>query len=109
MSDFFDARILKCKICGTPFASCEGMQCDCLERKKQAELKDQMKYKCPGIEIKPTVFSGCDAIYRAGEADDCPVCGGTGYIENCPVCGEPTRWNQTCKNGCWYPLNEGEE
>lgn len=29
MSDFEEAYIIKCQYCGTPWASCEGMLCDC--------------------------------------------------------------------------------
>jgi len=62
-----------------------------------------IKWKCPGIEIEPTVFSGC------GGGDDCPVCEGRGYIVNCPVCGEPVKSDGTCEQGCWYPLEEASD
>ena len=29
MSEFYDARIVKCSTCGTKYASCEGPLCDC--------------------------------------------------------------------------------
>lgn len=56
-------------------------------------------YRCPGVEIEPTVFSGCSG------GKDCPVCEGTGQIVNCPICGEPVKSNSTCKQGCWFPLD----
>ena len=63
-----------------------------------------MKFKCPGFEIEAGTsdFSGCRALELG--LDDCPVCEGKGYIINCPVCGEPVKWDSTCKQGCWYPL-----
>ena len=56
-------------------------------------------YKCPGFEVEPTVFSGCDP--RRG--NDCPVCEGRGVLLNCPCCGDPLK-NNMCLNGCWFPL-----
>lgn len=57
-----------------------------------------MTYKCPRIEIEPTIFSGCK------NGDDCPVCGGSNDIIRCPVCGEKVLTEGICRNGCWYPL-----
>ncbi len=67
-------------------------------------MNSELHFKCPGIEIEATVFSGCGAIEKG--LDDCPVCEGAGYIINCPVCGEPVKWDSTCKQGCWYPLED---
>ena len=29
MSEFFDAKNVKCRYCGQPFCNCEGPLCDC--------------------------------------------------------------------------------
>jgi len=59
----------------------------------------EILYKCPGIEVESTVFSGCKGM------SDCPVCEGTGILFRCPVCGEDLAQN-VCKNGCWFPHRE---
>ena len=32
MSEFSEAKVRKCPYCRTPYATCEGMQCDCQEK-----------------------------------------------------------------------------
>ena len=34
MTDYSEGRTLKCGICGTPFWSMEGPECDCSKKKK---------------------------------------------------------------------------
>lgn len=67
----------------------------------------KLRFKCPGIEIESTVFSGCRGLELG--LDDCPTCLGKGYIVNCPVCGEAVKSDSTCKQGCWYPLEDFNE
>jgi len=37
------------------------------------------------------------------------VCKWLGYILNCPVCSEPVKWDDTCKQECYFPLDEFKE
>ena len=45
MSEFFDAQIVKCPHCKTPFAHCEGPQCDCLEEWDEEKREEEESYE----------------------------------------------------------------
>ena len=40
MSEFSDAKVKRCPICGKPFATCEGMECHCMEEQEELEKEN---------------------------------------------------------------------
>jgi hypothetical protein len=48
--------------------------------------------ECQGVEIEPSVMSGCSG------GVDCSVCDGTGVMKNCPSCFEQLHEDDTCSS-----------
>lgn len=62
MSEFEEARTLKCPVCGTRYASCEGFECSCFEDREELQ---------PNPETCDRDFHSCNWTNICEERDDC--------------------------------------
>jgi hypothetical protein len=67
MTDFEGARVIRCKICGTPFCDREGPVCDCYEKCSFCGRYFVRGEMIVGVDLDGKEYLTCQKCEEGGE------------------------------------------